>query len=276
MPNTFSVAAPPRPADPGPEWGTAGGHRVANPYDQRERVTDLTPKKRRVLTPYIAGLMTCGIAGGTLWTVHNAISHSKATVNTGSSTAGTTGSNLGGDPATTGQTSSAPDAPTTGGQDQTPAPVAAAGGISDLLTPAGSKAMLAALEKADGGTNIVSMTVYPTYASFEVVKKSDHTVYDNWTFRDGVASFDSPGSTLEPGDNTINPATIKLDVLTSLFQTANKTLKVPHPTNRYYIVDSDLIEQTPELMVYLSDDYGSGYIAATLDGKITRTYPKGS
>lgn len=279
MPGTFAfpAAAPARPSDPGPEWGTAGDGRMRNPYDQRERTTDLTPKKRRVLTPYIAGLMTCGIAGGTLWTVHSAISHSKAQ-STGSSTSGSLVGGPGADPSSSAATAaSQPSAPDTGsGQDQTPASVAAAGGISDLLTPAGTKAMVAALEKADGGTNIVSMTVYPTYADFEVVKKSDHTVYDNWTFRNGVAAFDSPGSTLDPGDNTINPATVKWDVLTNLFQTADKTLKVPHPTNRYYIVDSDLIEQTPELLVYLSDDYGSGYIAATLDGKITRTYPKGS
>lgn len=289
MPPTFQMAAhmPPTPPHgtpapaptPQPGFGVAA-HEVRNPYDQRVRVTDDTPpRRRRMLTPYIAGLMTCGIAGGTLWIVHSAVANSALTKTNTSTSGSTSGGDSGGSP-TAAQTSGIQGATgggTSGGTSggQTPPP-ATAGNITDLLTPAGSKAMVDALEQADGGTNIVSMTVYPTYASFEVVKKSDHTLYDNWTFRDGVASFDSAGGTLDSGQNTIKPSTIKWDALTNLIKVANTDLKVPKPKDRYYILDSDLIDQTPEWLVYVSDDYGSGYVAADLNGKVTREVPRGS
>jgi serine/threonine protein kinase len=282
-PATFQMAAP--PVRPTPPHGTPAAHagfgmpphQVRNPYEQLERATDLTPpRRRRTLAPYMAGLMTVGIAGGTLWIVHSAVTKSALKSNTSASgsTTGGDANGSGGSP-TAAKTSGVQDA--TGGPSggQT-TPPATTGTITDLLTPAGSKAMIAALEAADGNTAIVSMTVYPTYADFEVVKKSDHTLYDNWTFRDGVAAFDSAGGTLDSGQNTIKPSTIKWDALPNLLKVANADLKVPKPKDRYYIIDSDLIEQTPEWLVYLSDDYGGGYVAADLNGKISREYPRGS
>jgi hypothetical protein len=138
------------------------------------------------------------------------------------------------------------------------------------------RAMIAAVNKVTGGTKIVQMDVYPTYASIEAVKASDHTLYDNFAFRDGQASFDSAGSVLDSGQNTIDPGTVHWDALPALLKKADAELKVPHPTIHYIILDSDLISQKPELLVYVSDAYGGGYLAATLDGTVTRLVPRGS
>jgi serine/threonine protein kinase len=268
---TFQFAQPRPQQTPTP---AAVQDQVRNPYDQRERGTDMVARrKRRVLTPYLASLMTFGIAGGTIWIVHNAVSNSA--LKQGAQNSANSGSTTGGaDSGSPTDAQSTPAAPT-GGKTQD-APAATTDAAADLLTPAGTKAMVAALEQADGNTNIVSMTVYPDYASFEVVKSDDHTLYDNWTYRNGVAAFDSAGGTLDTDQNTINPASVKWDMLTPLFKQAATSLKVPHPKDRFWEMDSDIITQVPEVRVYLSDDYGSGYIAATLQGKVTRIDPKGS
>jgi hypothetical protein len=49
---------------------------------------------------------------------------------------------------------------------------------------------------------------------------------------------------------------------------------VPHPKTRYLIIGSDIIDETPTIMVYLSDDYGSGFLTADPRGKVTDTHPK--
>ena len=273
LPSTFQFAQPAPPPAHTAHTGRRGhpAHstqdRVRNPYGEPAATTGVTPRKRRrSAAPYMAGLMTFGIAGGTLWIVHDATSRS--TLGSQSSTVGSTGGDSSGSP-TSGPASSSSSS-SSGKND--------AGTVDttdNLLSPKGAKAMVAALQKADGGTNIVEMDVYSTYADIKVVKKDDPTLYDNWVYRNGVAKFDSTGEVLDKGDNTINPNTVNWEALTTLFTVANRDLKVPNPNLRYFVVDSDLISQIPEWLVYVSDDYGGGHLAADLHGKITDKYARG-
>ena len=134
----------------------------------------------------------------------------------------------------------------------------------------------ATFEPRECGFKIVRLVAYPTYADIEAVKTSDHTLYDQYTYRNGKAAFEGPGGTLDKNQNTIDPNTVNWDALPNLIRQADAELNVPNPTIHYIIVDSDIINQQPELFVYVSDDYGGGYLRADLTGKVTRKVPRGS
>lgn len=67
---------------------------------------------------------------------------------------------------------------------------------------------------------------------------------------------------------------VNWDALPALFERANKDLGVPQPTMRYLIVDTDIINDTPSMKLYLTDDYGGAYLQANLKGEVQKTYPR--
>jgi hypothetical protein len=141
----------------------------------------------------------------------------------------------------------------------------------NLLTPAGMKAMIAKVKKEIGGSKIVSMTVYPTYASISAPTKADKEVYDMYSYRDGAVAFTSNGGTVDRP--LVDLDKYDWNALPGLIKTANKDLGVPKPTMRYVIVDPDTTSGTPVLRVYVSDDHNrTGYLVANLQGKVVRTY----
>ena len=118
------------------------------------------------------------------------------------------------------------------------------------------------------------MTVYDDHASFDVVKKDDPGVYDTYSYIDGKAGFSMTGETLDQGEPALDPYTVDWDALPALLADANKTLNVKSPTMHYVIVDSDIIDHTLGLRVYLADTYRSGHLNADLKGKILERYPQ--
>jgi serine/threonine protein kinase len=144
----------------------------------------------------------------------------------------------------------------------------------DLLTPQGIRAMIKELDKKTNGAKIVRLTAYPSYASIEAVKAGDSTLYDEYSFRDGAVTFEGPGGTLDEDENTIDLNTVNWDALPGLLKQADAELNVANPTIHYIILDSELISQEPELLVYVADDYGGGYLQADLTGKVTRKVPR--
>jgi hypothetical protein len=147
---------------------------------------------------------------------------------------------------------------------------------SDLLTPAGVRAVVKALKPVMGGSKIVSLTVYPTYAIAEAPAESDKTGYDNFEYRDGTATRTGAGGSLESGKPLINLDSVTWDVLPAMIKTADRKLKVPKPTMRYLIVQPDILDDKPSLYFYETDNYGGGYLETDLKGRVTRVYPKGS
>jgi hypothetical protein len=61
-----------------------------------------------------------------------------------------------------------------------------------------------------------------------------------------------------------------------LWERAQNELGIAKPTDRFVIVETDIIDGTPSLKLYLSDDYGAAYLLADLDGTVVKLYPRDS
>lgn len=143
-----------------------------------------------------------------------------------------------------------------------------------LLTPAGVRAVIKQIFAVSGGNRVVAMTVYDDHASFDVVKKGDPGVYDTYDFVNGKAAFSMTGDALDQGEPALDPYTVDWDALPGLLKDATGSLNVKNPKYHYVVVDSDIIDHTLSMRVYIGDDYRSGYLSADLKGKITERYPQ--
>ncbi|MEV4169867.1 serine/threonine-protein kinase [Nonomuraea sp. NPDC049709] len=144
----------------------------------------------------------------------------------------------------------------------------------NLHTPAGIRSMIAKMKPAIGGTKIVKMTVYPTYASIDAPLKRDPELYDSYDYRDGAVSGSRTGGKVDTP--LVDLAKFNWDALPALIKKANKDLGVPKPTSRYVIVDPDysFASTRQVLLVYVSDDYHrGGYLVASPQGKVLKLYP---
>ena len=143
-----------------------------------------------------------------------------------------------------------------------------------LLTPEGVRKVVAAFTPHIAGNKVISLTIYEDYAAAEAPTPEDASVYDDLTYRDGQVTTE-PGGTMKDADEP--PVSLSLynwDVITGLMNQAKKKLNVPHPKERYLIIGNDIIDGTPRISVYFSDDYGDGFLTANPQGKITKVYPK--
>ncbi|MCA2180361.1 serine/threonine protein kinase [Nonomuraea glycinis] len=143
----------------------------------------------------------------------------------------------------------------------------------NLLTPTGVRAMIKTLRPVIGGSKVVRMVVYPTYASVDAPVKGKKGVFDRFYYREGVASRQGPGGTIDANMSVMDLSTFNWNVLPGLVRRANKELGVAKPTARYLIVNPGFAfdgSQTA-LMVYVSDEYSrSGYLAADRAGRVLR------
>jgi hypothetical protein len=147
----------------------------------------------------------------------------------------------------------------------------------NLLTPAGVRSVIKAVRTKVGSTKVIELDVYPTYASVQVPTKADKTEYDTYDYRDGkLTRSDSGSGTRKAGDPLIDLAKVNWDALPGLLKQADKKLNVPKPEFRYFLLKSGLIDKVPELMIYLTDKYGAGYLETDLKGRVTRVNPKGA
>ncbi|WP_336207291.1 serine/threonine-protein kinase [Nonomuraea sp. LPB2021202275-12-8] len=142
-----------------------------------------------------------------------------------------------------------------------------------LLTAAGARTMVKDLKQVMGGSKVISLTVYPEYAAASAPVKGKKDIYDEFTYRDGRAVRDRPGGTISAGTHTVDLEKFDWDVLPGLFRKAEKQLGIPNPKSRYFIVNPTFeFGGTREvLMVYVSDDYRNGYLAADVNGRVLRT-----
>lgn len=176
----------------------------------------------------------------------------------------------------------------TSGLPQYPVPNPGVGGITgapgsggngpsgDLLTPSKIRSVIAELEKVSKGQEFTGFTAYQEYASAEAPVPGRRNLYDKFSYRYGRAVRDGPGGTLSSSDGKVKLRSFNWDALPALMKRAERTLKVPRPENRYIIVEPNWTfnNEQPTLLVYLSDDYGGGYLAADIKGKVVRTVPR--
>jgi hypothetical protein len=146
---------------------------------------------------------------------------------------------------------------------------------ADLLTPDGVRQAIAALEKVSGGQEFNEATFYPSYVNAGAPVVGQPKIYDEFTYRDGVASRKGPGGELSEAA-TVQLRSIDWDILPALLRTAEAKLGITKPTLRYVIVDPawTFNNDQPTVMVYLTDDYGGAYLAADVDGTVVRLYPR--
>ncbi|WP_246075681.1 serine/threonine-protein kinase [Nonomuraea terrae] len=143
----------------------------------------------------------------------------------------------------------------------------------NLLTPSGIRSMITKLRPVIGGSKIVEMVVYPTYASIDVPLKDDPELYDTYAYRDGAVIHAGRGGKV--GTPLVDLGAFDWDAIPALLRRANRDLGVPKPTSRYLIVDPDyaFAAMRQVLLVYVSDGYRSGYLVASPKGKILKLYP---
>jgi hypothetical protein len=143
----------------------------------------------------------------------------------------------------------------------------------NLHTPTGMRAMIAKIKTAIGGSKVVRLTVYPTYASVDAPVKGDPEIYDRYDYRDGEVTRSGPGSKVTTP--VVDLDKYNWDALPALLKAADKDLGVTKPTTHYVIVDPDYAFASPRqvLLVYVADSYRSGYLVANLQGKVVKKYP---
>ncbi|MCL7377868.1 serine/threonine-protein kinase [Streptomyces sp. 35G-GA-8] len=190
----------------------------------------------------------------------------------------TDGDSAGGDRSVTG--APAPSAPLrtpTGSVSPSASPSTSPEGSPDsLLSPSAIRNVIAGLKPVMGGTDVNRFVVYDDYASAEAPVPDDKRLYDTFQYRDGEATRQGAGGTLIAGKRTVDLTSFDWDALPGLLRTAEKDLGVDKPTNRYVIVDPAWVfaDDQPVLLVYVMDDYGAAYLAASRSGKVLDTVPR--
>ncbi|WP_327377755.1 protein kinase [Streptomyces sp. NBC_01216] len=163
----------------------------------------------------------------------------------------------------------APDAPADTADDRT--------AKTDLLTAEGVKDAVAKLKPVMGGTKVTRFVVYPEYVIAEALVEGSTKRYDSFSYRGGdVAVREGSGGTVMTGTVPADLAEFDWDALPELLERAEKELGVENPTSRYLVVNppSTVFKTGAGMSVYLSDDYGSGYLKADPKGKVIAGYPQ--
>lgn len=142
-----------------------------------------------------------------------------------------------------------------------------------LLTPANVRTAIEALKQKTGTTQFVEMNIYEEYVLASIPTAPGAKTYDRYQYRDGEAKRTGPGSTIKADEPLIDMATVNWDALPGLLDTAKQELGVANPTSRYVIVEPWLLDGTPSMRPYLTDEYGQGgYVYADTQGKVKKVY----
>lgn len=177
--------------------------------------------------------------------------------------------------------SSASESPTTAPVTNAPAtkpstPAAAEDAVAfkgPFYTERGAKEAVRVLRAATGGTKVLRASFHDTHISAQTPLADDPKRYDRISYHpsnDAEPSV-SPGGMIT--GETVDISEVNWSALPGLWRRAEQELNVDKPKNRYLIVDR-LLRSGPEVRLYLSDDYGGGYLAANADGKVIRVSPR--
>ena len=148
---------------------------------------------------------------------------------------------------------------------------------TDLLTPAGIRTAIKAIERKTGSDSFGAFTVYPDHVSAEVMVEGSRTRYVSYTYRaDSGAEEGIIKGTLSGGYEPVNLGDFQWDTLPKLLVRADKELNVDKPTSRFLTVrqPDNILDSPAGMAVYLSDEYGAaGFLEADTQGKVTEVNP---
>jgi hypothetical protein len=138
------------------------------------------------------------------------------------------------------------------------------------LSGAGLRQYLAAFEETFDDTEVVRTVFYDEYVLSWVPQDDGNVV--TWNYVDGA--FTQLGEPMEDVVDTapVDLADLKPAKVMSLVREARATLLVDEPATTYVIYDRNVIDSTPQVMVYLTNDEGqNGYLIGDLDGNVVST-----
>ncbi|WP_097272083.1 serine/threonine-protein kinase [Streptomyces sp. TLI_55] len=182
------------------------------------------------------------------------------------------GDNLGTGPSTSTptSTSASPSA------SSTPKPSEEPLAKGSMLTPANIRTAIKALKDATGRDRFGDFTVYDDYVMADVMVEGSETKYDSYTYYPGKGVAEGIiKDNLSGGKQPFTLDAFAWDKVPVLLKEADKKLNVPEPELRYVTVTppNTIFDEPVSLSVYLTDDYGGGYLKATPQGKVTDVYP---
>ncbi|MBY8844468.1 serine/threonine-protein kinase [Streptomyces sp. SP2-10] len=295
VPAADGRAAPPAGTTPGPEPATAGfgpaPSMPSGPYDARPPHTlapapgaarpssataPVRPGSRRRWTLVSLPVAAVALAGILMWALRPDGDGRPAGASGPSRSAGATGHSRSAE-ATTGAASprgSAPASAAPAGNEQTGTDATAP---KNLLSPAGIRTAVAALEKETGRDRFGQLVVYPQYVNAELMVKGSDTKYDSYTYRvgQGVQKQIISGA-LSGGDKPVTLEGFDWDAVPGLMRQAEKKLNVGTVTTRYLVLRlaDDAFGTPVGMSVYLGNAYNqTGYLQADRTGKVIRVMP---
>lgn len=169
--------------------------------------------------------------------------------------------------------------------DFTSDPGAKSDGIpATVLTPprqlhslGGLNGLLAQMKQRFGDTRGYRLLVYPEYASLERPDPKEERRYLSYTYRGGWG--DPTPSAKSADDLLVDVGAFDVKAIVGVLRGAPETLgiKAQDVKSTYLIVDPTRNPSTPgelTLSIYVSSDYGSGYIELAADGTVKQiNYP---
>jgi tRNA A-37 threonylcarbamoyl transferase component Bud32 len=142
----------------------------------------------------------------------------------------------------------------------------------DLLTPSAARKAVTELKKVMGGSRVTELILYPEYANATGPAKGVKNGFDDFEYRDGAATRKGPDGVTDQA--TLDLDKVNWDALPALANRAKNKLGIPKPTLRYLVISTDIIDGTPSMNYYLTDDYGGAYLKADLNGRVTQVYAR--
>ncbi len=255
-------AAPPAVGQYGPPTPPPFGP-VSHPYAVTAPLRPAAPRGRPVLlAAALAAVLVAGTVGIVKWLPDGTDSGGDAKGGAGGPSRSASANPTGG------QGPAAPSAPG-------PQAGASKGATPEgsLLTPAHIRTALAALEEQTGTTAFVNLRIYDSYVIASVPTAPGAKTVDSWQYRDGGVTRTGPAGTVKDRVPLIDMSKVEWDTLPALLEQAKQDLGVANPTSRYVIVEPWMMDQSPSMRPYLSDEYGQGgYVLAGTDGKVKKVY----
>ena len=140
-------------------------------------------------------------------------------------------------------------------------------GQADVLSAAGLRDLVAAVEKQAGTTMVFDATLYPTYAVLQLPEDRE-TLRQQYFYWDGdkLESRDSFGRSTTP---RVDLASVDAEVMLRLIRAAKR--QVEEPNTWYVIVNAPDEFDKAVIYAYASNKYTEGgYVSAEADGTIVR------
>jgi hypothetical protein len=146
-----------------------------------------------------------------------------------------------------------------------------------LQSQGGLTGLVEQMRQRFGDTTGYHLLIYPDYASLDRPDPNDNRRKLSYDYRGGWGDGDD-GKAIDADDRSVDFGTMDIKTLVGVFRGAPRTLgiKPEDVENSYLNIDPSTDPTTGDLTVtmYVSSDFGSGYIETSGDGTVKRiNYP---